>query len=107
VVPLGHVVPWFCRTMTWLPLIAALVQHPSMTPELDTGLVLEITAAAATAVPAPSSSVTAPATMAVRVGRSLGLFMIVLLSRQGVAGPATAHPAAARRRFRHIGLEAA
>jgi hypothetical protein len=83
VVPLGHVVPWFCKTMTWLPFTAALVQHPSMTPELDTGL-LDITAAVATAVPAARNSVTAAAITAVRVGRSLGLFMSLLLSRQGV-----------------------
>jgi hypothetical protein len=68
----------------WLPFTDALVQHPSMTPELDTGLGLDITAAAATAVPVPSSSVTAPAMTVVRVRRSLGLFMIPLLSRQGV-----------------------
>ena len=67
----------------WEPLTSALVQQASMTPELDTGLPA-ITAAAATAVPAPSSSVTAPAMRIVRVGRSRGLFMIVLLSRQGV-----------------------
>jgi hypothetical protein len=52
--------------MMWPPLTSALVQHASMTPELDTGLLLDITAAAVTAVPAPSSSVTTPATMAVR-----------------------------------------
>jgi hypothetical protein len=37
VVPFGHVVPVSWSTTTWVPLIAALVQQPWITPELSTG----------------------------------------------------------------------
>jgi hypothetical protein len=85
--------------MMWLPLTSALVQHASMTPVLDTGLLLDITAAAATAVPVPSSSVTELAMRTVRVGRSLGLCMFLLLPGADVC-PANAQQALPRQRHR-------
>jgi hypothetical protein len=52
VVPFGQVVPWSCSTNACDPCTPALVQQPSITPELLTGP----DAMAAPAVPAPASA---------------------------------------------------
>lgn len=65
-VPFGHEVPAFWSAKTCEPFSAAFLQQPWITPELPTGLGLDITAAVAIPDPAASTSVTAPAMMILR-----------------------------------------
>jgi hypothetical protein len=66
VVPFGHEVPAFWSAKTCEPFSAAFLQQPWITPELSTGLGLDITAAVAIPDPAASTSVAAPAMMILR-----------------------------------------
>jgi len=76
VVPFGQVVPASCSTNTCVPLIAALVQQPWITPEESTG-----PAIAAPAVVPPASS-TSPAPTLIKVVRNGGrLIAMHLISR--------------------------
>src|SRR5271166_6022406 len=63
VVPFGHEVPASCKTKMCDPFSSPFVQHPCITPELSTGLGLDITAAVAIPVPAAKTSTVAPAMM--------------------------------------------
>jgi len=72
--------------MTWLPWNPALVQHPSMTPELDTGLGSDITAATATLLPPARTTVVAVAAKMVRR-------FIAISSRSGPASRSKAERA--------------
>ena len=59
-VPFGQVVPASWSTNTCEPLSSAFVQQPWITPELSTGLGLDVTAAVAIPAPAARTSVVAP-----------------------------------------------